>query len=134
MDVDVVAHVVCRPRRSIRLVCGWINGYRLVHGRGAAYPFLVAASIRRVEGLLLQRVSPQEMARLKRFEGHEYVVGHLTVNVEGVGPIPASVFLPRPGYVPRYGHAWHFNLWRRRHKRATMAQLRSRERVRGGNA
>ena len=123
MDVDVLARVTGRPRRAIQLLSARIEGYRPVRVPGATYPVLTPDPSRHADGKLLLGVTAREAARLKRFEGVEYIVGRLSVDAEGLGRVAAQTFLPRPGLTPRYLAPWTFDDWQRRHKRAYLAHL-----------
>lgn len=125
MDGEVLSCVMERPRRSIKFYRAIVEGWRPIYAPGANYPILVAGKACQTKGVLLPGVKPFEKLRLKRFEGHEYVIGQTVAAVECLGDVSSCIFLPRSRYIPHIRDPWDFDVWKRRHRRHMVAQLSS---------
>lgn len=123
-DPEVLASVVRRrvPAAARRRAC--LDGYRRVVRDGASYPILVPDPAARVDGVLVSELDARDRIRLQRFEGADYRVDRVAVQVAGGGAVTASVFMPQP-WVRGSAEPWDLAAWRRRHKRRYIARLRA---------
>ncbi|MBK8175725.1 MAG: gamma-glutamylcyclotransferase [Rhodospirillales bacterium] len=93
-----------------------LAGYRRVFRRGAVYPVLVPADGARVEGVLVHRLSARDVARLSAYEGKDYRLAPISVNLGAGRSVSAQAFLPVEGCEPT-SIEWRPAYWRRRYRR-----------------
>lgn len=123
------------PRQLQRAI---LHGFRRKQAEGRSYPVLIRAPGGVVDGLLFRPARPDDMGRLERYEGPEYVARSLLVRpVRGIGSRRAHVFLPAcPAQGTAQGTArgqalaaakadWRLQQWQRRHKTAFLQSLHS---------
>ena len=95
-------------RRPARL-----PGHRAVWAEEQAFPLIVAAEGHSAEGLLLEGLSGDDLARLEFYEGgFGYHLRPVMAEVAG-GEVPARVWFPDPG-LWQEGAAWELADWQAR--------------------
>ncbi|CAA6604775.1 conserved hypothetical protein [Rhodospirillaceae bacterium LM-1] len=100
----------------------WLNGFRRVPVKAAAYPMLVASPRHRVDGLLTQEIGKRVLDRLIRYEGGEYrLVKRMVQGADG-RLAEAGIFFTHPGIQGRLHQDWDLSVWQRRHKRKLVSR------------
>ena len=94
-----ILHAVLR-RPVVRAHCrnALLHGYRRVYRRGASYPIIVADAASEVEGIVVSELTARDVARLRAYEGPEYIVHERSLRLSGNGFISAKVFMPRASF------------------------------------
>ncbi len=79
---------------------GFANGFRRLKVIGEDYPGLIPDSdaLSPVQGVILYRVSPPDLALLDSFEAECYVRTSITIQDEASQDIPADVYMVRPDH------------------------------------
>ncbi|KQX38949.1 hypothetical protein ASD04_09900 [Devosia sp. Root436] len=113
-DADVLGAVLGRPIDVAGLRRALAPGFRAVAYPGRVYPALVAADLDTAPGLLLDRLSPLDMAVLDAFEGEEYRREAITVLAGGARHL-AGAYLPVAA-IAAATPAWSLAEWTARHK------------------
>lgn len=123
MDAAILEAVLGRVVAAGDRHAAVLEGWERLPVAGRPYPMLARRPDARVEGLLVVGLTPRDRKRLDRYEGPEYRVETLEVRTAD-GPAAAAVYLCRPGIRPGAG-SWDMEAWRRRHRAATLAHIRS---------
>ncbi|MBI3443979.1 MAG: gamma-glutamylcyclotransferase [Magnetospirillum sp.] len=124
MDPHVREAVLGRNPAGLNLEAGRLEGWRLAHVAGRAYPMLIPHPTGRVEGILLHGLTDEDRRRLDYYEGDEYVCVELEIAAAGESRRRAQVYACRHGVSPgRDG--WRLVEWQRRHKPAALARIRA---------
>ena len=119
-DPDVLGAVLGRQVDVTRLKRALAPGYRAVAYPGRVYPALVPCAGTAATGLLVEGLTPLDMAVLDAFEGDEY--RRETMRVEAGGAMfTAQAFLPVVA-VDADAPAWSLADWMARHKPAVLGQ------------
>lgn len=121
MDPAVRAIVLGEAEPDGNVRRGRALGFRRVFVPGRSYPMLRPHPAGRVEGILVDGISPLGLRRLEIYEGPEYRLVALTVE-DGTGNrVEAKAFLCPPGLAPGR-RPWTFASWRRRHGRKCLRE------------
>ncbi|MEX2453227.1 MAG: gamma-glutamylcyclotransferase family protein [Rhodospirillaceae bacterium] len=126
IDPDVRTLVLGREAAaSCRVEPANLPGWRAVRVQGKTYPAVVERRGATTGGMIADGLPEAAMARLIAYEGPEYVVRDLPVEIGADGGrTVASVFVAGPEC--RITTAfWRFADWERRDKRRFVAALRS---------
>ena len=119
-DPDVLAAALGRPAAASILHAARAPGYRAVAYPGRVYPALVPCAGTAATGLLVEGLTPLDMAVLDAFEGDEY--RRETMRVEAGGAmVTAQAYLPVVA-VDADAPAWSLADWTARHKPAVIGQ------------
>jgi nudix-type nucleoside diphosphatase (YffH/AdpP family) len=118
-DPEMLELVLGRPARPVPAIA---EGEATVCLSGEDYPILVPAPGQRAEGVLLDDVSAEELARIAFFEEAEYALAPITV-LTAAGAREALCFRatrkPRATTLP-----WDFGEWRRTARPAALEATR----------
>ncbi len=86
-----------------------LSGYQAHWVKDQAYPFLEASKDASAKGLLVSRLSSEDLDRLAYYEaGYAYDIQHLSI-LSSNGPVQASVFFPISA--PVKGAPWRLQDW-----------------------
>jgi hypothetical protein len=132
-DPDVLAVVL--GRRPRRLAAATLQGWRRLRVAGECYPLIAPAPGERVEGVVAD-VTAAEARRLAWYEGDDYEVRELDVELASGEAVAAQAFLPKPD-LAHADEAWDSARWRRKHKPALLEAAKlwmGFERLRPANA
>src|SRR3546814_1885667 len=99
-----------RPLDAGATAPGLLHGYRRRKGEGENYPGLAPYPGGRVEGLLVDGLTPDEIDRLRFFEGGEYALRPLPVTDAEGRPADAHAYLST-GILKDTGEPWHLGAW-----------------------
>ena len=110
MDADVRN---CVLSRALPVSVGEVRGFRRVCMAGRTYPMLIPCAGGKVQGLVADGASEDDLACLLRYEGPEYQMCAVDV-VTASGPVVAQAFMST---APAQRRDWHLDQWRLRHKR-----------------
>lgn len=115
LDPDVRRIVLGRAGPAHHLRPAVLEGYRRVRVPDEAYPAALRDPGARIDGLLVENLSPRERARVVFFEGREFELREHPVLVDGA-QVPALVCMATIplGTSPE---PWDYAEWVRRHKR-----------------
>jgi hypothetical protein len=114
-DREVLELVLGRPVSGWPLPCARLPDHRLVRLRGDNFPLLVAAPGGSVEGILVEGLGREELARLHFFESVEYAPRAVRVQDSSGAWLDAQVF-GATGRAAADGADWRFEDWLARHK------------------
>ncbi len=110
-DLDLLATVLGHPVGSA--VPARLPGYRVVWAQGEAFPMALPDANAEAEGLLVDGLDAQDLARLAFYEGG-FSYATVTVQVTADGAVRhAQVFLPEPG-LWQPGAPWSLADWQDR--------------------
>ena len=88
---------------------GRLQGYAAKKVKGQSYPGLTAAPGACTRGMILFNVTPEDMQRLKDFEGAEYVLAQVKILRSNNEAIDCQAFLFHPGLLSRLSDEdWDF--------------------------
>lgn len=121
MDRDVLGGVVGRPFAQDRLRPATLAGWRRVRALGQPYPIVLPDLGGTVDGVVVERLGPEDVARLRRYEGDGYDLIPVEVNQEGKAR-GAHFFRPGAMYKPD-PRPWDFAEWLATEKTAFMARI-----------
>jgi hypothetical protein len=121
MDRDVLGLVVGRPFGPERLKPASLAGWRRARALGQPYPIVLADPAGSVDGVVVDRLGPEDVARLRRYEGDGYDLVPVDVSQDGgVRQVhffrPGSIYKPDP-------RPWDFAEWLATEKTAFMARI-----------
>ncbi|MCI4663644.1 MAG: gamma-glutamylcyclotransferase [Neomegalonema sp.] len=91
---------------------GWIPA-RIA---GVDYPALAPAHGRCAEGAVLRQLSPRAVQLLTEYEGDEYVLSQISVELGAASSAQVAVYLPTRALLARAGPPfaeWDFDTWAR---------------------
>lgn len=117
-DQDLLQAVLNRPVAATDMVPAWAPDHAAACLADQAYPYLVEAPGERAEGLLLQGLSGDDMARITYFEDVEYAVAPLTIETAD-GPVETQYFKGTE-QLKLTQDRWDFAAWRRDEKSVAM--------------
>lgn len=121
MDRDVLGGVVGRPFAQDRLRPATLAGWRRARALGQPYPIVLVDPAGTVEGVVVDGLGPEDVARLRRYEGDGYDLVPAEVAQEDRS---RSVHFFRPGAAfkadPR---PWDFAQWVAEEKSAFLARI-----------
>jgi gamma-glutamylcyclotransferase (GGCT)/AIG2-like uncharacterized protein YtfP len=123
MDGDVLGAVIGRPASTVLRQGAFVEGYRRVYRRGASYPILVPMPGGRIDGVLASGLHPADLARLIAFEGSDYDLVKVPVQVVRRGPTKAMIFMAK-SEVMGSPEEWTLATWTRRHKARYLHRIR----------
>jgi hypothetical protein len=121
MDGDVLGGVVGRPFAQDRLKPATLAGWRRARALGQPYPIVLADPAGSVEGVVVDRLGPEDVARLCRYEGDGYDLVPTEVTQDGQKRQvhffrPGAAFKPDP--LP-----WDFAQWVAEEKAAFLVRI-----------
>jgi gamma-glutamylcyclotransferase (GGCT)/AIG2-like uncharacterized protein YtfP len=119
-DPDVLGAVLGRPVDISRLRQATAPGYRAVFYPGRVYPALVGAPDAAAAGLLIEDLSPLDLAVLDAFEGEEYRRDAIAVSLAGQQH-QAGTYLPTMP-IAATSPGWSLAAWTSLHKPAVLCQ------------
>ncbi len=117
-DADVLAAALGRPVSVAALRQATAPGYRAVAYPGRVYPALVASAADAAPGLLVEPLSPLDIAVLDAFGGEEYRRTSITVLADGA-EYEAEAYLPVRA-ISAAAPAWSLADWTTMHKPAVL--------------
>ncbi|MGB0670957.1 MAG: gamma-glutamylcyclotransferase family protein [Rhodospirillales bacterium] len=124
-----VRQTVC-GRKPVRTA--YLTGFQRYYVPHASYPVLVADPGHVLDGLYVTGVDAKSVRRLDLFEGPEYEVVEVPINLDS--PLGkeamARVYMPRPGTLAT-PYVWDYERWKCADRSAYLARIR---RWAGGSA
>lgn len=123
VDADIRRLVLDQADAAVPVAAASLSGWRAVQVRGEAYPVIIRSAGARTDGVLTGELSRNALSRLLSFEGPEYALETVTVTTNEAS-MTAMVFVGAAACRPA-ARPWRFAEWQRRHKRASLAKLRS---------
>jgi hypothetical protein len=121
MDRDVLGGVVGRPFAQDRLQPATLLGWRRVRALGQPYPIVLPEPAGSVDGVVVDRLGPEDVARLRRYEGEGYDLVPTEVTQEGRS---RQVHFFRPGSIYKADpRPWDFAEWLATEKTAFMTRI-----------
>ena len=121
MDRDVLGRVVGRPFAPERLKPASLAGWRRARALGQPYPIVLADPAGTVEGVVVNRLGPDDVARLRRYEGDGYDLVPTQVTQEARA---RRVHFFRPGAAFRADpKPWDFGQWMAEEKAAFLIRI-----------
>ena len=105
-DPELRARLLGKNAARLRVTPAELPGMRLLRSPRGDWPVLGRKRFGRVEGLLLERFSAQDLRRLGRYEENEYRLYRLRVITQRERRVWAFAYLPRRR--PRAGSSWNF--------------------------
>ena len=118
-DADVLAAALGRPVSVAGLRRATAPGYRAVAYPGRVYPALVASAADAAPGLLVEHLSPLDIAVLDAFEGEEYRREPIAVLTDGT-QYAADAYLPAR-VISADAPAWSLSDWTAGYKAAVLS-------------
>ena len=118
-DADVLAAALGRPVSVAGLRRATAPGYRAVAYPGRVYPALVASAADAAPGLLVEHLSPLDIAVLDAFEGVEYRREPIAVLTDGTR-YAADAYLPAR-VISADAPAWSLSDWTTGYKPAVLS-------------
>lgn len=122
-DPEIAREILGRPLSGCSPKPCALPGYERVYVQGATYPGLVANADAKVNGLLVDRISPIEASRLSRYEGKDYKAQEMELTLADGSTELALVFMPLPT-LRMSNRPWQLDVWRRQEKRRFLNGLR----------
>lgn len=110
LDRDLFAIAVGRCMDSFDIQPGCLLGHHRRKVAGETYPILVPHPDGRVEGILVDGLTPTEIDRLGYFEGGEYVLTPLPI-VDRNGDRAEAHAYVSTGILEDTGDAWRLEAW-----------------------
>lgn len=120
LDADLRRALLGPAARRLSVTNAVLKGYRRVALHGGVYPALRRDAAARVDGCVQAGTDRTVEARLTAYEGEEYRYARRPVEIAGLGPAMAGLFLTRD---PPAGPPWSLADWQRRHKARVLRQL-----------
>lgn len=121
MDRDVLGGVVGRPFAPDLLRPATMAGWRRVRALGQPYPIVLPDPAGAVDGVVVDRLGPDDVARLRRYEGDGYDLVPTEVTQKGE---TRRVHFFRPGAIYKPDPTpWDFAAWLAEEKPAFMARI-----------
>lgn len=130
-DPDILSAVLGRSVPDHARQLARAPGYAAVHYPGRSYPALIEDPAAAAPGLVLEGLSPLDIAMLDAFEGDEYRRVPITVTT-ATGALLADAYLPSLD-IPADATPWTLEAWTRDHKAQMLADAaqQSRQRLKG---
>ncbi len=123
LDADVRA-LVMGAGAPAALEPATLAGWRRQEHPSATYPMIVRETEASVEGAISRDLAPEVVSRLIAYEGTEYGIEAVEVQLARGGAVAAEVFVPA-GRIAGTGTPWDLAAWQRRHKRRYLARMRA---------
>ena len=123
LDADIRALVMGAGAPAELEPATLVGWRRQAHPR-ETYPLIVPAADAAVEGAIARGLAPDAVSRLVVYEGPEYRIAAVEVQLAGGGTVAAEVFVPTDG-VGGTGGPWDLASWQRRHKRRYLARMKT---------
>ena len=122
LDADIRA-LVMGAGAPAELEPATLLGWRRQAHPRETYPLIVPAAGAAVEGAIARDLAPDTVSRLVVYEGPEYRIAAVEVQLTGGSVVAAEVFVPTDGVG---GTApWDLATWQRRHKRRYLARMKA---------
>lgn len=123
MDCDLLSLVLGRPVERRTLKPALLRGCRRSAPQGLGYPAISREPSAWVRGLILDGVSEVGCARLRLYEGADYVLKRGVAESPLGSPKSERDFEPRPDAFVATGKPWSLALWRLRVKPSELRRL-----------
>ncbi len=128
LDPAVLALVLGRPVERLAVTPAMLSGYRRRRALGAWFPVLEPAAGGSVDGVVIEGLSAQDVARLRYYETDAYELAACTVRVGGGqaegGEIAAYVFQPTAALSPS-GEDWSIAAWSAAERDRALAETKA---------
>jgi hypothetical protein len=123
LDADVRA-LVMGAGAPAEIAPATLRAWRRVAHPRETYPMIVPAADVAVEGAIARDLAEDTVARLVTYEGPEYRIVAVEVQLAAGGPVAAEVFVP---IAPLVGAdaPWDLASWQRLHKQRYLARMRT---------
>ncbi|MBM3554224.1 MAG: gamma-glutamylcyclotransferase, partial [Alphaproteobacteria bacterium] len=122
MDREVLGRVIGRRVGARELRKARLDNYRCLRVEGEVFPAVAPRRESRVSGLVMDDLTRDEVKRLVRYEGPAYRVVRRRIRMYGGAPAMASLF-ESAGTLPLATDSWDYAIWRRRYKKAFVADM-----------
>ncbi len=116
MDPEVAREILGRPLSGCSPAQGILPGYKRVCVEGASYPAIKLDPDHHVDGLVVSRISELEAFRLKRYEGSDYDMLSLGIQVLDSVIENVRVFTPKET-LKLTDTPWDFKRWQSEDKK-----------------
>ncbi len=127
-DRDVRAFVLGPDSDTWTVTAAVLRGWRAAVVAGRTYPAAVPRRGAVSDGIVIDGIGEGALSRLLAYEGPEYLLRRLDVEVAGRGRFcetaPAFVFAASRDCVVSPA-AWRFDEWRRRHRMSVLRAFRA---------
>jgi hypothetical protein len=123
LDPDVRA-LVMGTGAPAALEPATLVGWRRLTHPNATYPMIVPAADVTVAGAIARDLAPPAVSRLIVYEGTDYTIAAVEVQLRDGGAVAAELFVPA-GRVVGTGKPWDLAAWQRRHKRRYIAHMKA---------
>lgn len=115
MDIDVLLRVTKLPGEAIGLRRAMLPNHRQRQVLGESFPVVQPLAGAMTEGVLIDGLTPQAIARIRFFEGDEYRLDEIAVQLPDGTTEPARYFADTERYRVA-DHAWDLQTWQRTEK------------------
>ncbi len=122
MDLELLEAVIDRSASHLAFVPGWLTGYVAQTAHGYSFPTLIERKGARVDGLITQGLTDDDIARIAYFEDTEYAPTTVDVTT-AEADLAAQVFMAT-ATLRSSGEPWSFDHWRQHHKPLLVAVTR----------
>ncbi|MBP6010715.1 MAG: gamma-glutamylcyclotransferase [Alphaproteobacteria bacterium] len=122
MDLELLEAVIDRDAAHLAFTPGWLQGFVAETALGYTFPTLVESRHGRVDGLVTQGLTADDIARVAYFEDTEYQPVPIDVSTAD-SDVAAQVFMATTA-LKSTGEAWSFEHWRQHHKPLLVAVTR----------
>ena len=122
MDLELLEAVIDRASAHLAFTPGWLEGFAAETAQGYTFPTLIENRHSRVDGLVTQGLTDDDIARIAYFEDTEYQPVPIDVSTAD-SDIAAQVFMATTT-LNSTGEAWSFEHWRQHHKPLLVAITR----------
>jgi Gamma-glutamyl cyclotransferase, AIG2-like len=122
MDLELLEAVIDRKAVGLAFTQGWLAGYAAETALGYTFPTLIERKGARVDGLVTQGLSDDDIARIAYFEDTEYAPTTVDVTT-AEADLAAQVFMATTT-LKSSGEPWSFDHWRQHHKPLLVAVTR----------
>lgn len=122
MDLELLEAVIDRKAADLAFTQGWLAGYAAETALGYTFPTLIERKGARVDGLLTQGLTDDDIARIAYFEDTEYAPTTVDVTTPET-ELAAQVFMATTA-LKSSGEPWSFDHWRHHHKPLLVAVTR----------
>jgi Gamma-glutamyl cyclotransferase, AIG2-like len=109
MDRELLALVTGRAADDLLIDAAIVHGFARRRARDESFPLLVPHPGGRVEGVLVEGLTPADIDRIQFFEGSDYAFSLLAVECRGER-LAAHAFLPT-ARLHAEETAWEFEAW-----------------------
>jgi ADP-ribose pyrophosphatase len=122
MDLELLEAVIDRSASHLAFVPGWLTGYVAQTAHGYSFPTLIERKGARVDGLITQGLTDDDIARIAYFEDTEYAPTTVDVTT-AEADLAAQVFMAT-ATLRSSGEPWSFEHWRHHQKPLLVAVTR----------